>query len=265
MIVEDSTQADATPVFRREADSLLRLRNFEFVPRSQETSALALPLQEIHLWHANTEGSHLETEKWEPLLSSDERERASRFHFARHRQEFTFAHGMLRSVLGRYLGTAPQHIQFSYSSQGKPSLSEPYSSSGLRFNLSHTDGRVLIAVCSWRTLGVDVERVRAIEFEDIAKRFFSSAEQDALMRLQQTLRPQAFFHCWTRKEALLKARGDGLSFPLDLFDVSIAADEREVTLITRPDASEAQRWRILRIDVPTGYAAAVAVGLYDSG
>jgi 4'-phosphopantetheinyl transferase len=212
----------------------------------------------IHLWHASPQECESCFGGFTSLLSSDENDRRMRFHFEGDRQDFAFAHGMLRSVLAGYLKTDPQKLRFGYSEHSKPFLTGL--ESGLRFNLSHTQGAVLLAVCREREIGVDVERIREdFDPREIATRFFSEAEQRALVTLPQTEQRPGFFRCWTRKEAFLKARGHGLSFPLDLFDVSIGADETEVTLVTRPDATEARRWQIVGAPAPEGCVAAVAV------
>ena len=192
------------------------------------------------------------------MLSPDEHDRMAAFRFEHDRRDFAFAHGVLRTVLGGYLKTEPARLRFRYSEHKKPDLAN--AGSGLRFNLSHTDGYVLLGVCLGREIGVDVEKLREdFETDELASRFFSLAEARALRRLHKRHRRQAFFHCWTRKEALLKARGGGLMLPLDNFDVSMGERDVEVRLTTRPDAADARRWRILSIEVPEGYAAAVAV------
>ena len=213
----------------------------------------------IHLWHASPQRCESWLAGFTSLLSSDEDDRRMRFHFEGDRQDFAFAHGMLRSVLAEYLKADPQKLRFGYSAHHKPFLADPESE--LRFNLSHTQGAVMLGICRGREIGVDVERFREdFDPREIATRFFSEAEQRALKGLPQTEQRQGFFRCWTRKEAFLKARGHGLSFPLDLFDVSTGAEDAEVTLVTRPDAAEAQQWQIMGAAAPEGCAAAVAVG-----
>ena len=238
----------------------LRLLTFDFSSLSEKPRHPSLEEYEIQVWNANPQRCAFRPQQLIPLLSKDELDRMARFHFDQDRQDFGFARGMLRILLGRYLDTAPQDLRFSYSEHGKPSLAAPHLAARLEFNLSHTSGCVLVAICRGRQIGIDIEKWRKdINIDEVAARFFSASEQQALMNLPKAIRWQAFFHCWTRKEALLKARGDGLFFPLALFDVSIAAGERSVKLATRPDASEAQRWRVLGVSAPAGYAAAVAV------
>jgi len=185
----------------------------------------------------------------------------AQFRFEPDRRAFAFARGMLRTVLASYLSIDPREVRLSYSPQGKPSLAPPQSHSGVEFNLSHTAGYILMAISQGHTLGVDVEKLRSdFEVEELATRFFSPAERRSLMRLPKTERRRAFFHCWTRKESLLKARGGGLLLPLEDFDVSIGAGEETVKLVTRPDPLEAKQWIILNVDVPDEYTAAVTVG-----
>jgi phosphopantetheinyl transferase len=169
---------------------------------------------------------------------------------------------MLRTVLAAYLEADPRELRFNYSEHRKPALAGfgLKTETDLQFNLSHTQGAVLLGICRQRAIGVDVERVRQdLIPRDIAARFFSTAEQRALFSLPEAEQREAFFRCWTRKEAFLKARGHGLSFPLAGFDVSIGAGESEARLTTRPDPSEAQNWQILPVPAPEGCAAAVAV------
>jgi 4'-phosphopantetheinyl transferase len=195
------------------------------------------------------------------LLSQEERERATRYRVERPRSDFIVTRGTLRSLLAGYLATTPESLPFQYSGYGKPLLDRPSDRRcGLRFNVSHTDGLALLAFVRGREIGVDVEKIKAApDARKLAERFFSIRERTVLERLSGEELDAAFFRCWTRKEAYIKARGEGLSLPLHQFDVSVANSESPALLATRPDPSEAGRW-ILR-DVPTspGYAAALAV------
>ena len=212
----------------------------------------------VHVWHAGLPVTGSQPELFENLLSSDEAARRARFHFESDRRDFASARGLLRTLLAAYCGRDPRELRFRYSERGKPSLAGPGSDEGLQFNLSHTRGAILLGICRGRAVGVDIEKVREdFRPQEIAARFFSDAEQQALSSLPEAERRQAFFRCWTRKEAFLKARGDGLSFPLERFDVSIGG-EAEVRLTTRPDPAEAERWQIVEAQAPEGYAAAVA-------
>jgi 4'-phosphopantetheinyl transferase len=191
------------------------------------------------------------------LLSAEEHERATRYRVERPRKDFILTRGTLRSLAAGYLGTTPRDLSFRYSEYGKPILDGPFD---VRFNVSHTDGLALIAFVRTHEIGIDVEKISPKpDVRKLAERFFSLHERHSLEKLSGDELQAAFFRCWTRKEAYIKARGEGLSLPLHQFDVSVAADESRVLLATRPDASEASRW-ILR-DLPTspGYAAALAV------
>ena len=239
----------------------LQLLELEFPSKLAELHVPALDDASIHLWswHAGPQERVSLLPQLSSLLSEDEVERRERFRFESDRQAFAFARGMLRTVLGAYLKSDPRELRFRYSEHGKPSLDSPVPAD-LQFNLSHTQGAVLLGICRQRAIGVDIERVREdLIPRDIAARFFSLEEQRALMSLPEAEQRQAFFRCWTRKEAFLKARGHGLSFPLARFDVSIGAEDTEVRLTTRPDPAEAQDWQILPVAAPEGYAAAVAV------
>lgn len=211
----------------------------------------------VHLWQRRLVASAAEISTCHELLSSEEHERAHRFRVERPRIEFVLTRGTLRSLLARYLGGTPQDIRFRYAVQGKPALE---GESNLFFNVSHTNGLALMAFVKQRAIGVDVENVgREVETKRLAERFFSEHERQALRHLGGDELQAAFFRCWTRKEAYIKAKGDGLSLPLHQFDVSIAEGDRDALLATRPEAAEAERWTICDIPIGQGYAAAVAV------
>jgi 4'-phosphopantetheinyl transferase len=194
----------------------------------------------------------------EAILSADERVRVRRFHFERDRRRWLIGRTSIRTLLGRYLGSSPETLSFDYGSFGKPRLTG--FETPLQFNASHSGDILLIAVTLDRTVGIDVERIRPdVSVIEIAERFFSPRESGALAALPEALRTDAFFDCWTRKEAYIKARGEGLSLPLNGFDVAFLPGEPAQLLATRPDAAEASRWQIRELDVADGYKAALAV------
>jgi 4'-phosphopantetheinyl transferase len=168
---------------------------------------------------------------------------------------------LLRTILGRYLDVAPGTVRFCYGPHGKPALiAEMAEQTGVRFNVAHSHDLALYAVTRGREVGIDVERIRAeVASTEIAQRFFSPAEVAALCALPDELQTEAFFACWTRKEAYIKATGGGLSHPLDGFDVSLTPGEPVVALRTHADPQEAARWSLRALDPGPGYAAAVAV------
>jgi 4'-phosphopantetheinyl transferase len=177
---------------------------------------------EIHVWHAALDREKEVIVQLESTLSREEKARSDRFHFVNDRNRFVVARGLLRELLGGYLHQAPTGLEFSYGQHGKPSLSGGNASSGLSFNLSHSSGLVVYAIARERNLGIDVEHVRPESAgKDIARRYFSAREVNDLRTLPPEARTEGFFHCWTRKEAYLKATGMGLQIPLDSFSVSL--------------------------------------------
>lgn len=214
--------------------------------------------EEVHVWRTSCRLSAGEILTLRRLLSVDELERAGRFHFARDRDHYTVARAVLRVILGRYTGLPPASLRFKYNSFGKPSLDG--CEGGVRFNLSHSGGLALYAVALGREVGVDVEQLKdEMDCGGVAEQFFSPSEVAALRSLPTEGQKRAFFDCWTRKEAYIKARGEGLSLPLDSFDVSLAPDEPAALLCTRDDACEAARWTLRELSPGPGYAAALAV------
>lgn len=190
-------------------------------------------------------------------LSTDEAERAARFHFEADRHRFIIAHACLRDILSRYLRCEPGKIEFSANDHGKPFLLS--NNNEMNFNLSHSGAYILIAVARERNVGVDVERFRLdLEHEKIARRFFSQRENDEFSTIPPEGKVIAFFNCWTRKEAYIKAHGLGLSLPLDSFDVSFSPNEPTLLRATRPNTNEASKWTLLSLDVHPDYAGALA-------
>lgn len=218
-----------------------------------------LKSDEVHVWHSNLDLPTLHLDALLQTLAPDERTRAGRFHFLEDRQHFIAARGILRAILSRYLGVEPARLRFCYGEYGKPNLAEEFSGAGLRFNISHSNGLALFAVTQNREIGIDVEWVRSdIEADNIASRFFSTLEVATLRSLPAHIQQVAFFNCWTRKEAYIKARGEGLSMPLDKFDVTLAPGEPAALLRTRGEPMEADRWSLRELFLGEGYAAAVA-------
>jgi 4'-phosphopantetheinyl transferase len=209
---------------------------------------------EVHVWKVDL--SALADVR---LLSRDEHERAARFHFERDRQHFKAARSALRIVLGRYLNLPPESLVFAQTDYGKPFLTNP-DAAGVLFNLSHSAEIALIAVAREREVGVDVEFMRAdFATSEVAEHFFSVAEIYTLSGLEPHLRTQAFFNCWTRKEAYVKARGEGLSMPLDVFDVSLAPDVPAAMLSNRVDESQPAHWIFQDLQIASDYAGALVV------
>jgi 4'-phosphopantetheinyl transferase len=157
------------------------------------------------------------------LLSQAERNRAARFRFGRERRRFIVARARLRELLAERLDVPPESIEFGCAREGKPALAERFARSGWRFNLSHCGELAVYAFSRAAEVGVDVEAVHAIaEGDAIAARVFSRREHEAYRAAAPAERPLAFFRCWTRKEAFVKALGGGLSMPLAELDLAHA-------------------------------------------
>ena len=222
---------------------------------------LELGLDEVHVWQANLDEHAAASLR--PLLAADEISRADRFHFAKDRNHFIVARALLRTLLAAYLGTDAAALRFAYAEKGKPSLADSQQTA-FNFNLAHSHGRALYAFSFGREVGVDLEFIRDdLESEKIAGRFFSPAEVRTLELVPAELRNQAFFECWTRKEAYIKARGDGLSLPLDEFDVSLGPGEPAALLRNHKEPEEIARWLMRSLRAPSGYVATLVVEGHD--
>lgn len=229
--------------------------NWQFPP-----TGLSLARNEVHLWRATIDvPSPYLAGIWK-ILSADETVKANRFVFDRDRHRFVVARGFLRMILGRYINRGADELQFNYTKHGKPRLAEPYAGMDLNFNVAHSGAFALYGVTLGRAIGVDVEQIRPdIEIEQIASCMFSTTEVGQLRSLPSNIRVCAFFNCWTRKEAFLKAKGTGLFSPLDQFDVTLIPGVPASLVETKWDRYEARCWSLTAIDIYPGYAAAVAV------
>lgn len=217
----------------------------------------ALARGEVHVWRARLDAPDRAARALRELLAPEERARADRFRFEKDRLHFTAARGLLRTLAGRYLGLAPAALNFSYNAYGKPSLDAH--SDELRFNVSHSKGLAVYAFARGREVGVDVEFLNdAVACEGIAARFFAPAEAAVLGALPPGERTRAFFNCWTRKEAYIKAHGEGLSLALDGFEVSLAPGEPCALVSTRHDPAQAACWSLRELEPAPGYVGAVA-------
>lgn len=216
---------------------------------------------DVHVWEIDLERPRDEVARLELLLPEAEARRAARQPFEARRRDLVISSAALRSILAAYLDVDPRETRFTTDPGGKPRLDRSWTSVALSFNLTHSRGRALVAVSSGREVGVDVERLRRdLPMERLAARFFSPREIAALRATSEAVRPAAFFACWTRKEAFVKATGAGIfRQPLQSFVVSVEPGAGPVPLEIPGHADEAGRWRIESLDVGPGYAAAVAV------
>jgi len=213
----------------------------------------------VHVWRAELDAPAHEVERCAAILRADELQRADSFRFRCHRDRFVMARSTLRSILGSYLDVPAREVPITYSATGKPLLAR-HDAPDLRFNLSHSGNRAVYAVCAKREVGVDIEAFhRNIDDEALSVRFFAEAERRALAVAPRHARRQAFFSCWTRKEAYIKATGRGLATPLEAFAVCPNARTPMPLLWVRGDPSERLRWVLVPLTVAPGYIGALAV------
>lgn len=234
--------------------------------RAGDVEGLAVPKgyavtrRDVHVWvkRLGSPGAHIRALR--EILSLDERRKAERFYFPADRERHVVGRALTRILLGDLLAIAPDEIQFCYNDFGKPSVAPAQNGADFQFNISHSGDVILIAVAARRAVGIDVEQIREdLEVDAVAARFFSTREKDDLASLPPGQRRAAFFACWSRKEALIKAAGFGLPQYLDRFDLSMKPDEPAILLRTRPDPAEVRRWAIRDLDIGPGYKAALAV------
>lgn len=218
-----------------------------------------LPAREVHVWRAGLTAGAGALEALATALDDHERERAARFAFDVDRHRYVVAHGVLRRLLGRYLHASPGSIRFVRGRHGKPYL-HPGSGSPLQFNLSHSGDSALFTVSAGPQVGIDIQQVRADrDLLGIADRFFSARERQALRTLPAEDVVAAFYRCWTRKEAYMKATGDGMTMALDSFDVTFAPGAPPALLRSARGDDEPRRWKLLGLAAGPGFEAALAV------
>lgn len=227
---------------------------------------LSVPCEEVHLWMAELDGelgAALEA-AYLGLLDAGERERRARFHFEKHRRQFLVSHALVRETLSRYAPVAPEAWRFESNEYGRPEIADR-GLSWLRFNLTHTDGLAICAVARGVDVGVDVEGVdRAGQTVEIAERFFAPAEVAALLALPAERRRARFFELWTLKEAYIKARGAGLSIPLEKFAFALSAGAPPI-LATEPELRDEPRaWRFASLRLSDRHLAAVGAKLGEA-
>jgi 4'-phosphopantetheinyl transferase len=219
--------------------------------------------EDVEVWFAFFDDLVPRFDSFLATLTADEIERAERFRLQRDRDQYVLARGLLREILSRSSGAHPSELRFRYGAHGKPALIAEPRDADLAFNLSHAHRSVVCAVTRDRQVGVDLEypregRAGIIDHQALAERFFSPHEVAVLTQLPSRSRQKAFLTCWTRKEAYIKARGDGLSLNLRSFEVFDSIDLAP-RLHIESDPREAARWVLADLDVPAGYVAALAI------
>jgi len=224
--------------------------------RPEAPGGAAIAANELHVWAIPLGAGN---ERYTTLLSAAEQDRAARFRVVDHRRRYAVSHGALRAILAGYLSADPQALQFGTSPRGKPSLLAPATKlpAMLHFNLSHSAQLALVAIGPCE-LGVDLEKVRHLESRrEIASRHFSKCEFDALEALPAEERLPAFYRCWTRKEAYVKAIGTGLASALDVFDVSLGPLPEFLAFRQGTDAPS--DWSLFDVSPGPDYMGALAI------
>lgn len=235
----------------------------------EAVESIPLPNDEVHAWWVPLDPPDAVQAALLATLSEDELARAGRFRFEDDRRRYVASRGALRRLLGAYLAENPASLRFSYTAEGKPGLVPPApvresDDRKLSFNVSHSHELAVVAVNRTLRIGVDVEQVRTVEdIDGLASRFFSEEERSALASLDATERTEAFFRCWTRKEAYVKATGVGVGAALDRFTVSLLPGARPQLLRTHDEPEEAGRWRMEDLPCEAGYIGAVIVEGHD--
>ena len=216
---------------------------------------------EVHIWAMPLDGNGLYEHAFRGLLSPGEAAQADRFRLQPSRSRYIAARGGLRVLLGRYLNCDPTVLEFAYGPRGKPSLGSAWSESGLRFNVSHSGSCALYAFTVGRNIGVDLEHTdrRLGDRGRIAGRFFAPGEYRAYCAVQPEQRRGAFFNCWTRKEAFTKALGEGLSYPLGGFEVTLLPGEEARLVRVDAEPGAEGRWSLCHLCPAEGYVGAAAV------
>lgn len=221
---------------------------------------ITLTTEQVHVWRVPLEVPTGGLRGLQQLLSAEEVERAERFYFEADRRRWIVARGVLRALLGHYVESDPSQIQFGYNAYGKPALVGPARGTSVCFNLSHSGELAVYAFTLERQIGIDVEHMRAnIDHQEMARRCFSPYERAVLQGLPLEEQREAFYRCWTRKEAYIKAMGRGLSMPLDQFDVSLAPGMPTALLTSREDPQAVNRWSLRELPPEADYVGAVAV------
>ena len=220
--------------------------------------SLSLATNVVHVWYVPLNQPMTAIQQFAHLLAPTERQRAERFHFARDRCHYIVGRGVLRTLVGMYLRCAPEELQFQYGDRGKPAVAPTQSHQHLCFNLSHSHERAVYAFAWNRELGIDIEYMRPLDdAESIAEHFFSKREYQQLCAVPHADRQRAFFTCWTRKEAYIKAGGDGLAYPLDQFAVSFVPEDTAPPLEVYNDPQETARWSVCALQTEADYVAAI--------
>jgi 4'-phosphopantetheinyl transferase len=238
-----------------------------FGSRSQIRNTLpAQPLadSDIHVWCASLNVSSTKVERYFACLALDEKARAARFYFEKDRSRYIIGRGLLRQMLGDYLGLEPSKIQFKYGVHGKPALASKINGRSLEFNLSHSND-MAVYIFNWcQPVGIDIEYIhRMKDMDDFALQFFTPNECKLIHSLSKDQKQKTFFKLWTCKEAFLKANGSGLTTQLSQVEVSLTTERSATFTSIGGDREQAARWRLNLFTPITGYQASLAIERND--
>ncbi|MFN8445307.1 MAG: 4'-phosphopantetheinyl transferase superfamily protein [Caldilineaceae bacterium] len=226
----------------------------------QNLPVLQLSNAEIQIWQTSLEATSATVTRLTQLLSLDEQERARRFYFERDRRRYIVARGTLRQLLGGYLHCAPSIVRFTYAAQGKPSLASQLPEQHLHFNVSHSHESALFAFAWNREVGVDIEAIRSeVEIEGIFPTISSPEEQADWKNVPASTKRPAFFSLWSRKEALVKAIGQGIGYPLQEVTVGFSENLPQQIRLARTLYAQSQQWQIWELPVESNLRAALAI------
>lgn len=225
--------------------------------QTSKFNGLELNDKEAHVWLVNIDQQTHKINNYWRVLNSEEQQKANLFKFEKDRSCYIIARAVLRILLGNYLAKPPESIVFKTIKNGKPFV---YNSKDVQFNISHSKNCILLGFVKKHQIGIDVEYTkRPIEVELIAKSFFAEEEVNNLLALDKCYQNEAFYNCWTRKEAFIKALGDGLAFPLNEFVVSLDCEKTAILLNTKWNEKEKENWTLEAIQVQKNYTAAMAI------
>ena len=218
---------------------------------------IVLENDSVHLWCANLNISIEKQKVYWNYLSEEEQARSQRFKFEKHRIHFIAARGILRILIARYLQIAPSAVHFEFGEFGKPFLTK---NKKFQFNISHSEEYALFGFTLNNSIGVDIEyTLKKVDYKVIAPRFFAPNEVEKLFALPSSKQIEGFYNCWTRKEAFIKAVGNGLSLPLDQFEVTLQPEEKPRLISINWNPKEVQEWNLSSFNINGNYVGALAL------
>jgi 4'-phosphopantetheinyl transferase len=226
----------------------------------QTPPELSLSAETVDIWKIDLKLGNDHIFAHSKILSRAELDRADKYVSGKKSREFIITRSSLRIILGHVLGRHPGTLEFDYTRHGMPYLVPGTGSPDVRFSVSHSHDLALIAVTLDQPIGVDIEKVREeIDYESLARRFFSEQEHRAIMDYEGKGKPRAFFATWTRKEAIVKATGNGIASGLKQFDVSVDPDQPARLLATRWEKEIQSSWSLTNIEAGPDYMACLAM------